>query len=132
MNSPYAGSSRERLKAFVMAGLFAVSFVVLLPWHIASEHHHDFPDEVLGHCVGVSEQGNDDHESAHALAEHDWSALPNSQSQGPSDSRVQGVANAGSSFSLSWLEQGDISADEFIGLRPPYLIIFRLRGPPLS
>ena len=132
MNSPYRNSIGERLKALVSVGLFAATFVVLLPWHIASEHHHDFPNETTGHCVGVSEEGTDDHERAHTFAEHDWSALPGSKSQNASDSLVLGVVAVESSFHLSWIQQGGINRGDSLRLRFPDLEVFRLRGPPLS
>ena len=112
--------------------VFALAFVVLLPWHLGTEHHNDGVREELTVCLEIPNQQNEDHSGAHSQAEHDWAALPGQGSKSPDFSDYQTLVQGSVSLAPPLGTHAlffQVSATLGPSLAPK---LFRLRGPPLS
>ena len=154
LSTPQAVKLNQRAQASFLAGLFVAAIVLVLPWHLANEHHHNWNDAEgeLHACTSEVEveTASHDHEGlhpgqqikglpddspldkAHTQVEHAWAALP-SKLSGPSAGEGSLTVAPGAPSVVFSTEARSLATfvdcSQSSGIPPD---LQRLRGPPLT
>ena len=131
--NPRDSYTGQRAQALALAVLFVAAFLVVLPLHLAHEHHPDWADARAGnHACDDERPSGQPMDEVHTHAEHFWAALPDKLADDIAGGAFLARAPQDGDFAFVTVPRKCVDEADFAPRRFAVLDLKRLRGPPLS